>query len=154
MARLTRVPAKVFASMANTATDIGQFGSAKSGTKVYTGDVATIQALPAYEDGWADAVLTGRNYPTMQEFNGLLKVMSYQTAYTMQEGIPEYDASTVYYNGSVIKAIDNENKVILYQSIADNNSGNPLSDTTKWQLVQLGGVSVRYEASTQTLYIQ
>lgn len=154
MARLTRVPAKVFASTANTSTDIGQFGSAKSGTKVYTGDVATIQALPAYEDGWADAVLTGRNYPTMQEFNGLLKVMSYQTAYTMQEGIPEYDASTVYFNGSVIKALDADNKVVLYQSIVNNNLGNPLSDTTKWELVQLGGVTVTYDAPTQTLYIQ
>lgn len=153
MAKLTRVTAKVFADTAN-ASDIGQFGSAKLGTKVLTSDVATIQALTAYEDGWADAVLTGRNYPTMQEFNGLLKVMSYQTAYTMQEGIPEYDANTVYYLGSVIKALDIDNKVVLYQSIANNNVGNALSDTTKWELVQLGGVTVTYDAPTQTLYIQ
>lgn len=152
MAKLTRVTAKVFADNAPN-SEIGQFGSALLGTKVTTSDVATIQALSAYNNGWGSAVISNRNYPTMQEFNGLLKVMSYQTAYAMQEGIPEYDANTEYCKGSVIKALNSDDDVVLYQSIVDNNINNSVSDTTKWKLVKLGGADVSYDSTTSTLYI-
>lgn len=132
MPKLDRVTAKVFASNA-PADEIGQFGSALTGTKVLTGDIEEIQSLPAYLNGWGSAVLTNRNYPTMQEFNGLLKVMSYQTAYQMQEGISEYDANTTYYTGSIVKTIGGNGKAKLYQSIKDVNTGNPLTDMNYWE---------------------
>ena len=140
MTKLDRLTAKVFADNA-PADEIGQFGSALSGTKVLTSDVATIQALPAYTSGWGSAVISNRNYPTMQEFNGLLKVMSYQSAYTLQQGIPEYDSGTIYYIGSIVKSLDADNNAVLYQSVADNNINNQLTDTTKWIKVELGGNS-------------
>lgn len=132
MPKLDRVIAKVFASNA-PADEIGQFGSALTGTKVLTGDIEEIQSLPAYLNGWGSAVLTNRNYPTMQEFNGILKVMSYQTAYQMQEGISEYDANTTYYTGSIVKTIGGNGKAKLYQSIQDVNTGNPLTDMNYWE---------------------
>ena len=44
--RIPRVTGKIFASNAAEG-DIGQFGSALTGTKVPTDDISIIQALPA-----------------------------------------------------------------------------------------------------------
>lgn len=115
MEDLQRVTAKIFASNA-AAEDIGQYGSALSGTKVLTDDIATIQGLPAYEVGWRAAVLSTRNYPTLQEMNGLQKTFSYQLAYILQKGIAKWDSGTEYYINDFC-SVGNE----IYVSIADNN---------------------------------
>lgn len=129
MPKLPRVTAKVFASNA-AENDIGQYGSALSGTKVTTGNIEEIQALPAYETGWRGAVISDRNYPTLQEMNGLQKTFSQQIAYILENGIAEYDAGTTYYKGQICKDINSGN---TYISLTDNNIGNPLTDTANWQ---------------------
>lgn len=129
MARLTRKTSKLFAENA-TATNIGQFGSLNAGTKVETNDIDTIQALPAWGDGWEAAGLGQNCYPTLQERNGLDYVQSYMTNYLYQEGVPEWDNNTTYYIGSLVKLI-NGTDVQLYQSIVDNNTAS-LSDSTAW----------------------
>ena len=129
MAKLERVTAKVFASDA-PADKIGQFGSALAGTKLETGDVSTIQALPAYTEGWSSAVISQRNYPVLQETNGVMKNMTYQTAYIMQNGIAEYDPDTEYYVGSICKGIGNTNQ---YASLGDENVGNAVTDSDYWK---------------------
>lgn len=131
MAKLERVTAKVFASDA-PADKIGQFGSALAGTKLETGDVSTIQALPAYTEGWSSAVISQRNYPVLQETNGVMKNMSYQTAYIMQNGIAEYDPDTKYYAGSICKGIGNTNQ---YASWGDENVGNDVTNSQYWKNV-------------------
>ena len=131
MAKLERVTAKVFASDA-PADKIGQFGSALAGTKLETGDVSTIQALPAYTEGWSSAVISQRNYPVLQETNGVMKNMSYQTAYIMQNGIAEYDPDTEYYAGSICKGIGNTNQ---YASWGDENVGNAVTNSQYWKNV-------------------
>lgn len=131
MAKLERVTAKVFASDA-PADKIGQFGSALAGTKLETGDVSTIQALPAYTEGWSSAVISQRNYPVLQETNGVMKNMSYQTAYIMQNGIAEYDPNTEYYAGSICKGIGNTNQ---YASWGDENVGNAVTNSDYWKNV-------------------
>lgn len=138
MAKLPRVTNKLFAENAAT-DDIGQFGSANAGTKLNTSDVTTIQALPAWKEGWKPAVVGNNRYPAMQERNGVDKVFSYQIDYMLQQGIPEYDAGTTYYKGSIIKSLDTESKPVLYNSLVDNNVGNPLSDGTKWEKLSFGG---------------
>lgn len=138
MAKLPRVTNKLFAENAAT-DDIGQFGSANAGTKLNTSDVTTIQALPAWKEGWKPAVVGNNRYPAMQERNGVDKVFSYQIDYMLQQGIPEYDAGTTYYKGSIIKSLDTESKPVLYNSLVDNNVGNPLSDGTKWGKLSFGG---------------
>ncbi len=126
---LQRVTAEIFAGNADK-TKVGQFGSALIGSKVETTDVSEIQSLPAYTLGWSQAVLTSRNYPTYQEMNGVMKVMSYQTAYTMQKGMPEYDPNTTYYTGDMCKGIKTN---IIYYSRTDNNLGNdPTTSPTFW----------------------
>lgn len=130
MAKLPRVTAKVFAS--NAPQDkIGQFGSAKAGTKVNTSDISTIQGLPAFSTGWTEAVVQGQNYPTLEEMNGLQKVFSQQIAYLFEQGIPEYDSNTTYYVGSVCK-VATANSLTFYVSKVDNNVGNVITNTSFW----------------------
>ena len=106
MAKLTRKSMKVFGETASTTgndPDIGQFGSAKAGTYVGTGDIETIQSLPAWSNGWIDAVTPTQQFPTLPERTGVDKVLSYQEAYILQEGIAEYDDNTTYYQNSLCK---------------------------------------------------
>ena len=130
MAKLLRRTQKVFASQAN-ADQIAVFGSMKTGTPDYSSDVEELQSAE-YLQGWSDAILDDKA-PFLEEMNGVQYGLSYQTAYMLQEGIPEYDANTNYSDTTVLKAIDANNNVILYHSLKADNLGNPLSDTTSWQ---------------------
>ena len=130
MAKLARVKGKVFAGSAQL-SDIGQFGSALAGSPTNTQDVATIQALSAYDEGWNSAVITSRNYPPIEEVNGVLKTISYQACYMLQEGIPEYDSGTEYSNTSIVKSV-NGARLDFYISLQNNNVGHALSDTSYW----------------------
>lgn len=128
MPKIPRVTAKIFASEAAQG-DIGQFGSALTGTKVLTSDISQIQALDAYLVGWRKAVISNRKYPTLQEMNGLLKTISQQLAYTLQIGIPEYDPETDYQTDSVC-----QKNGVWYQSLTSENIGNdPETSNTNWQ---------------------
>lgn len=133
MSNLERVNAKIFAGDAPTES-IGQFGSALAGTKYNTTDVAEIQALEAYEQGWQDAVLTEKNYPTLEEMNGVFKTLSYQIAYLLQKGVPEWDSAATYYTGDVCKSTSGTS---LYFSQSDDNTNHPLSQTQYWKKVDL-----------------
>lgn len=140
MSKLTRVTAKVFGATADgTLADpeIGQFGSAKAGTYVGTGDVATIQNLSAWSNGWIDAVTPTQQFPSLPERTGVDKVLSYQNAYVLQQGIPEWDSATDYYtNGFCSK------NGKIYFSKTDNNVNNdPETDTVNWEEFTSGGGS-------------
>lgn len=137
MAKLTRVTNKVFAGNAE-AHEIGQFGSAISGAKLETGNVEEIQNLDAWEKGWSKAAVSNNRYATLQEMNGVQKVNSYQTAYLAQEGIPEWDAGTTYYQGSIVKTLV-DNVPVLYYSLTDDNTGNVITNGQHWSALDLGG---------------
>lgn len=137
MAKLERKNFKVFAENAPL-EEMGQFGSAVATTKKNTKDIEEIQELEAWQQGWGGAVISNKNYPPMEEMNGALNVMSYQTAYTLQEGIPEWNKDTVYYTGSIVKTLV-DNKVVLYQSLKNNNIGNVLDNSEYWEKLSLGG---------------
>lgn len=139
MAKLQRVTGKVFGGTAPL-DEIGQFGSAKAGTPTNTQDVATIQALEAYSNGWGSAIVTSRNFPPIEEVTGVLKTISYQTCYLLQEGIPEYDINTVYDNTSIVKSISG-NELSFYISLQSNNVGNALSNTAYWSKAVFTGSS-------------
>ena len=49
-----------------------------------------------------------------------------------------YDENETYNQSSIVFGTDENNKIVLYKSLADNNTSNPLTDTTKWQKVDLG----------------
>lgn len=139
MAKLTRVTAKLFGGSAPL-SEIGQFGSALAGTPTNTQDVATIQALSAYDKGWGSAVISSRQFPPIEEVNGVLKTLSYQNCYLLQEGVPEYDASTEYSNTAIVKSISG-NELIFYISLKNGNIGKSLSDTNYWARAVFTGSS-------------
>ena len=131
MAKLDRVQAKIFADLAPE-SDVSQFGSFVAGAKLPTTDIATIQGISAWLDGFSEALVSGNRYPSLQELNGLLKVLSYQGAYALQEGIAEYNADTTYYIGSIVKKTGTFE---IYGSLTDDNVGNALTVDTEWNFL-------------------
>lgn len=130
MAKIQRNTQKIFAGK-GTNDPIAVFGSMKTGNPIYTDNIEDLQST-AYENGWADAIVADEA-PFLEEMNGVQYGFSKQLAYLFQEGIPEYDAGTTYYKGSIIKALNTDNKAVLYYSLVDDNLNNPLTDNTKWE---------------------
>lgn len=133
MAKIIRKPQKIFAG---NATNNGVFGSLQSGDKQLSNDVETIQSLPAYEEGWNAATISSEKLPPLEEFQGIQYANSYQLAYLLQEGIPEWDSNTTYYQGAVCKVLGYSGNFILYSSLTDDNTGNhPATSTSSWKSV-------------------
>ena len=134
MTILARVTQKIFASANPGGIDYGnvQFGSTALGTPTATNDVAVLQSLTAYTNGWQNATNSGENLPALSEDNALHYVETYQLAYLFQEGIPEYDTGTTYRTDSIVKQ---SGTTKLYKSIVDNNTGNALTNGTYWALL-------------------
>lgn len=131
MAKLQRKSAKVFAENASAGIGgIAQFGSLAAGNPNFSKDVDVIQALQAYKNGWTSAV-TGNKSPALEDRNALDYLLSYQQAYLMQRGVPEWLDTETYYVGSFV-SLDNGR---MYVSKTNNNKGNnPSTDTneTNW----------------------
>lgn len=125
---LTRIHQKIFSE---NAANNGQFGSLQTGTKVETPDISVLQALAAYQEGWSDAVISGEELPSLEEFNGLHKIETEQLQYLLNKGIPEYSADAEYYIGDIQREVGGRK---LYRSITDNNIGNALTDTLNWEI--------------------
>ncbi len=127
--KIQRQTQKIFGGQAST-DDLAVFGSFKTGNPIYTDNIEDLQSN-AYEQGWS-AALAANEAPFMEEMNGVQYGFSKQLAYQFQEGIPEYDAGTEYFIGSMVKALDTENNIVIYKSIKDNNIGQELSNTDYW----------------------
>lgn len=131
MTTLSRQPQKVFAGSAN-ADQIAVFASMKTGTPVYSTSLATLQSS-SYLQGWADAIKSDKA-PYLEEMNAVQYGFSYQLAYILQEGTPEYDNTTEYSDTSLVKSTNN-GEIVIYRSLSDGNTGNALSDTTYWKKI-------------------
>ena len=126
---LERVTGVVFAGNA-ALTNLGEFGSAADGqginptNPVNPTDPSIEEQIqtPAYEDGWTEAVVTSKNFPPIEEVNGVLRTISHQACYVLQEGIAEWDANTTYSNTSIVKSI-NGDELAFYISKVDGQSG-------------------------------
>lgn len=133
MAKLARKNQKIFAG---NATNNGVFGSLQAGSKQLNNDIEVIQSLPAYEEGWNSATISSEKLPPLEEFQGIQYANSYQLAYILQEGIPEWDSNTTYYEGAVCKVLGTPGNFILYSSLINDNIGNPpATSTSAWKAV-------------------
>lgn len=130
MARIFRKAQKIFAL---GAANNGVFGSAADNTKILSSDLDVIQSKPAYNLGWLEAVLGIKKFPPLEEFQALHYMTTSQIAYLFQEGIPEWDEDTTYYQKSIVKK---SGTYEIYGSINDDNLGNPLTDDTEWLFLQ------------------
>lgn len=126
MPRLSRIYQKIFGSSAG-ATEIGQFGSLAAGSPTTTTNPTTMQALGAFDGGWFDAVLGG-NSPAIEDMNAVHYLAFYQLAYMMENGIPQYDSTTEYYQGSVVQ-YNNQ----YYKCLVDNTIGVTPAIGASWQ---------------------
>src|SRR6185437_13704395 len=95
MTNLARYAAKVFGSTAGS-NQMAKYGSliAAHPGNLYDGSTITpdiVQELSNYSDGLYAA--TGGAYsPTIQDQNSLFYLMSYQIAYLLEKGIPEWNS--------------------------------------------------------------
>ncbi len=125
MAKIARKNQKQFGSTAGV-NQIGIFGSFAAGSPAYTTDPETVQSLSNYLDGWFSGVL-GDNSPAMEDMNALFFLAMYQLAYLFQAGVPEWNALTTYYIGSLVNVAGVE-----YVSLTDANLNNATTDQTNW----------------------
>ena len=102
MTKYNRPNGKLFGSSAN---NIGVFGSGQTGeTPTTSTDPNAINTLNTHwEDGWNGAVVSQAPYtaPFIEDMNAVNYVNSYNSAYLLQRGIPEYDSNEEYQTDSV-----------------------------------------------------
>lgn len=128
MSKLARKSAKLFGEDAVAGVGgIGQFGALAAGNLNYSKDPDVIQALQAFKDGWS-AACTGNKSPAIEDRNALDYLLSYQQAYIMQRGVPEWIGTETYYQGSFVSKADGK----MYVSKIDNNvNHDPDTDTSE-----------------------
>lgn len=131
---MTRVTRKTQKILGEGATNNGVFGSLQASNPVMTNDVEQIQSLNAWNLGWNQATLTSEELPPLEEMQGVEYVITYQLAYLMQEGLPEWDSATTYYTGSMVKQISGTT-IKIYCSLVDNNLNKAVTDTASWKVV-------------------
>jgi hypothetical protein len=140
MGKLTRVFQNLFGLNAGS-QDCGEFGSFAAGSPEYvpnpTQNVGQLQtqdgsSVAAFLVGFAAAIEANDN-PALEDMNSLFVIAFYQLCYLMQQGIAEYDGTTIYFMGSVVAVSG-----IQYVCINDNSgagiSNEPVTDSTYWDL--------------------
>lgn len=146
MTNLLRKEQLIFANN-KTNNQVAVFGSrAQSGAMSFSDDPNIIQNVENggvnWCNGWESAVINS-NSPFMEDFNAISYVNSYNIAYLLQKGIPEWSENTIYYKGSITVTINELDSIpTFYYSIADNNKGNnPKLDIEEknWKVLELGG---------------
>lgn len=133
MAKITRKTAQVFGLTAGT-DQIAQFGSLEAASPIFSTDPVVIQALSNWSEGWFEAV-EDVNSPAIEDMNAYCYVTSYQIAYALQTGVPEWDNGTTYFIGSIAQ----NGSGVLYLSLTNNNLNNALTDTGNWSPLNIGG---------------
>lgn len=99
----------------------------------------------AWPEGWNAAVDTNKA-PTIQDLNAFFYVIQYNLCHIFQEGIGHYLAAKEYALNSFVKSAVTTNGSTgstgaigtgatgsVFISVTGSNTGNALSDTTKWK---------------------
>lgn len=147
MAKISRITQIIFGSQApgSGVGTIGKFGSLAAGNPLASTDLTVIQSLGAWAKGWLFATV-GNNGPELEDMNAFCFVVTTQLAYVLQQGIPEWDAGTTYYIGSVVNSSG-----AIYKSLADGNLNHALTDTAWWTLSGLNTKNVSFADSPVTM---
>jgi hypothetical protein len=116
-------PTGGFAAAAN-GTVTTEAGSSNTPANIMTGQSGEWAA------GWLAATLGSSKFPAIEDMNGVNYVLTYQLAYLLERGIPEYDAGTSYNIGDITRQAATGN---LYLSLINANLGNALSNGSDWK---------------------
>jgi hypothetical protein len=146
--KLSRITQYIFGGSAGTA-QIAQFGSLAAGSPQFTTNLATIQALSEYLGGWFAGVISG-NSPAIEDMNALFYLTTSQLAYLFQEGIPEYDSLTTYYQYSVVNYTGSPNPG-LYASTGSSSSigSTPSLSSSVWTPLAASTLVTTFGSSMQ-----
>lgn len=129
MPKITRATQQIFGSNAPS-TQITAFGTAMTANPVYTTNPAELQTNASLQ-GW-DAAIMSDKAPFEEDTNGLFYLITRQLAYLFQQGIPEWDANTTYYQNSQCSVMQ-DGILVIKRSLTDNNIGNnPITDNVNW----------------------
>jgi hypothetical protein len=128
MSKITRAPQTIFGTTA-AANEVEQIGSLRNGSPVFTKDITVLQALAEYSLGLKGIVSSDKNIIELGDLNGLLYMITSQLSYIFQDGVPDWEATTSYYQFSVVKKPGTSE---FFVSQTNDNVGNALSDTTNW----------------------
>lgn len=119
------------------------------GDPVFTKDVEAIQTS-IYERGWFPETLSGNIRPYAEDMNGLHYVHSYQLAYLLQAGIPEWNKDTPYFQNCICRVGGN-----LYISLTQNTNSYPPDNPLDWTKFSTGaddympvGASLEWNSNT------
>lgn len=85
-----------------------------------------MQSLDAWRLGWAAATV-GTKSPALEDMNSLFYIAFYQLAYLMQQGVPEWNADTNYFQNQMVSSGGD-----IYISLVDNNLNVAVSNTNNW----------------------
>lgn len=135
MAKIERKNQKIFADV-TPANKLGQFGSFAAGSPAYSNDPDTLQALSAFGAGLSPALVNNAP-PAIEDMDGLIYLFTRQLAYLFQAGIPEYNAETTYYIGSIVSVSG-----ALFMSVSDDNLGNAVSNGSHWMIYKTNKISL------------
>jgi len=127
MAKITRQNHKTFGGTGSS-VNFAKFGSLVAADPVKTKDIATIQALAAWDEGFQDAIYGANKAVLLEDLNSFAFEHSRQIAYLFQAGIPEWQADTSYYVGSIVQRTTSGGNATgeMYKSLIDDNVGNAL----------------------------
>jgi hypothetical protein len=126
MAGLARKFLKIFG--VDAPSRIGVFGSFAEEDPTTSVDPEEIQSLDAWGEGWDGAIPPEEGAPALQDFNGYFYLTSYQLAYLLTRGVPDWNALTTYNIGDIAK----NGTGSLFRSLQDTNLNHALTDTDWW----------------------
>lgn len=129
MAKIPRKRQKIFGSGLAAPTNVAVIGSLAAGAPAYSLDLDVLQSLAGYLLGFNGIVL-GNNSPAKEDLNGLMLVAFQQLAYILQAGVAEWDPTTTYYVGDLVRI---PGTPAIFASLLDaNTNNNPATDTNNW----------------------
>ena len=147
--KLKRFTQKIF-GLDSGDKEMVEFGTPTEGRPIFIDkmqDPAAVQTK-YYEQGWFPESLTGNIRPYAEDMNGVHFLHSYQLAYILQAGIPEWDSNTPYFKDCICRK-----GAVLYISIKDSiNQGNdPISSAGAefWNVFTLGDTGIPVGASLE-----
>jgi hypothetical protein len=133
MAAITRKPQSIFGSALVPVGNLAVWGSLKDGAAAYSNDPSVIQSAE-WQNG-LNGALIGNRSPAQEDLNALFYLLTYQLAYILQNGAPEWDANTTYWKGQLCRV---PGMPFLAASLTDNNTNhNPAVDSNNWDLTPL-----------------
>lgn len=129
MAKIIRATQKIFAQNATT-SQLTTFGTAKTANPNNSRNLADIQNAN-FLSGWASAIEADKA-PFEEDTNGLCYAITSQLAYLFQQGTPEWDAGTTYFENSLCTVVQ-DGILVIKRSLTDNNINNdPTTDNENW----------------------